>query len=109
DYMKQNGLDNVSLLNKLSSNIFYKIIRSIKADIKYGAKSDYASGLLFLRVLSAVKVAVNRRLNHKKTKKYFLKIDEVNEVKQQHKFYVYPMHYHPESSTSVLAPQYTNE
>ncbi|HCQ9608908.1 TPA: capsular biosynthesis protein, partial [Acinetobacter baumannii] len=75
----------------------------------YGAKSDYASGLLFLRVLSAVKVAVNRRLNHKKTKKYFLKIDEVNEVKQQHKFYVYPMHYHPESSTSVLAPQYTNE
>ncbi|MFH4155355.1 capsular biosynthesis protein, partial [Acinetobacter baumannii] len=42
DYMKQNGLDNVSLLNKLSSNIFYKIVRSIKADIKYGAKSDYA-------------------------------------------------------------------
>ncbi|OLV59220.1 capsular biosynthesis protein, partial [Acinetobacter baumannii] len=109
DYMKQNGLDNVSLLNKVSSNIFYKIIRSIKADIKYGAKSDYASGLLFLRILSAVKVAVNRRLNHKKTKKYFLKMDEVNEIKQQHKFYVYPMHYHPESSTSVLAPQYTNE
>lgn len=109
DYMKQNGLDNVSLLNKVSSNIIYKILRSIKADIKYGANSDYASGLLFLRILSALKVAKNRRLNHKKTKKYFLKVSEVNEIKQQHRFYVYPMHYHPESSTSVLAPQYTNE
>ncbi len=109
DYMKQNGLDNVSLLNKLNSNIFYKILRSIKADIKYGANADYASGLLFLRILSAMKVALGRRLNHSKTKKYFLKTEEVNKVKLKHKFYVYPMHYHPESSTSVLAPQYTDE
>ncbi|HDV0741139.1 TPA: capsular biosynthesis protein, partial [Acinetobacter baumannii] len=25
------------------------------------------------------------------------------------RFYVYPIHFHPESSTSVLAPEYTNE
>src|SRR5690606_22483223 len=39
---------------------------------------------------------------------YLLEGDIVKDMKVD-RFFVYPIHYHPESSTSVLAPYYTNE
>lgn len=109
DYMKQNGLDNVSLLNKFNRPILTKIIRSVQADCKYGHYYDYASSSLVLRAVSSIKASLSRRINAQGTKKYFLSCHDVEQQKQEDKFFVYPMHYHPESSTSVLAPEYTNE
>ena len=109
DYMKQNGLNNLSVINKINPSNYLKIIRSIQADIKYGTKYDYASGSLFLRAISSIKVSINRKINALHTKKYFLSHAEIEHMIDKDSFFVYPMHYHPESSTSVLAPEYTNE
>lgn len=109
DYMKQNGLENVSITKKINKKLFYKIFRSIFADIKYGNNFDYASGGLFRRLLSSVVINLKRRVNSSSTKKYFIETKLIDEMKLKDDYYVYPMHYHPESSTSVLAPEYTNE
>ena len=109
DYMKQNGLDNVSLTKYLNIDIIKKLYTSIHSDIKYGTTHDYASGSRCIRYVSSIKTALSRKINSFKSKKYFLSNLDIDICQQTDSYYVYPMHYHPESSTSVLAPEYTDE
>ena len=109
DYMKNNALENVAIFNKIDMLLIKKIIRSFIADYQYGARFDYASGSLVLRLLASIKTHLSRRINVSLTNKFFIKNNVVDSIKLKEKYYVYPIHYHPESSTSVLAPEYTDE
>ncbi|MFH4233908.1 capsular biosynthesis protein, partial [Acinetobacter baumannii] len=52
---------------------------------------------------------IKRYLNTKKSQKFYINNDELEICSSKERFYIYPIHFHPESSTSVLAPEYTNE
>lgn len=109
DYMKQNGLDNVSLGRIIKLNKFLKAIRIFTIGFKYNHFYDYQFGNPFKVPFKALRVNYNRFVNTKKSHKYYIGKEELEQVSQKENFYVYPIHYHPESSTSVLAPEYTNE
>ena len=109
DYMKNNALENVGIFNKIDKSLMKKIIHSFMADYHYGVRFDYASGSLVFRLLSSIKTHLSRKINVSLTDKFFIKNNVVDSIKLKEKYYVYPMHYHPESSTSVLAPEYTDE
>ncbi|MGH1967805.1 capsular biosynthesis protein, partial [Acinetobacter baumannii] len=63
----------------------------------------------FMVPIKAIRVNVRRYLNTKKSQKFYINNDELEICSSKERFYVYPIHFHPESSTSVLAPEYTNE
>ena len=109
DYMKQNGLDNVSLGRIVKVAKFLKAIRFFTMGFKYNYFYDYQFGNPFKVPFKALRVNYKRFVNTKKSQKYYINNDELELASQKEDFYVYPIHYHPESSTSVLAPEYTNE
>ena len=109
DYMKQNGLDNVSLGRIVKVDKFLKAIRFFTMGFKYNYYYDYQFGNPFKVPLKALRVNFKRFVNTKKSNKYYISTQDLEQYSDKEKFYVYPIHYHPESSTSVLAPEYTNE
>lgn len=109
DYMKQNGLDNVSLLRIAKIEKLKKAFRFFTMGFKYNYFYDYQFGNPFKVPFKALRVNFKRFVNTKKSNKYYISTQDLEQYSDKEKFYVYPIHYHPESSTSVLAPEYTNE
>ncbi|HFV9280410.1 TPA: capsular biosynthesis protein, partial [Acinetobacter baumannii] len=109
DYMKQNGLDNVAISRIVKLNKFFKALRLLTIGFKYKHYYDYQFGNPFMVPIKAIRVNVRRYLNTKKSQKFYINNDELEICSSKERFYVYPIHFHPESSTSVLAPEYTNE
>jgi hypothetical protein len=103
DYMKINGLDNTSLLNKYAriNRIpqVLALIRHARDDSEYPFQlrnplRSYFN--LFLRnVARRIKLGLLE-------KRYEVPVDG-------EQFLLYPLHFHPEASTSVLAGTYLNE
>lgn len=109
DYMKSNGLDNVSLLRLLTLKKFKQFYDFFTLGLKYNHKYDFQFGNPYRAIYSILKRNINRYINTKLSDKYYLSKSDLDKEIEQDIFYVYPIHYHPESSTSVLAPEYTNE
>lgn len=109
DYMKQNGLDNVAISRIVKFNKFLKALRLLTIGFKYKHYYDYQFGNPFMVPIKAIRVNIKRYLNTKKSQKFYINNDELEICSSKERFYVYPIHFHPESSTSVLAPEYTNE
>lgn len=109
DYMKQNGLDNVAISRILKLKKIIKAIRLLTIGFKYNYYYDYQFGNPFMVPIKAIRVNLKRYINTKRSTKFYVENSLLEECSSKEKFYVYPIHFHPESSTSVLAPEYTNE
>jgi len=112
DYMK----DNIINKKKNVSDFFsYRKIITAKKRLKVIFKTNtyyaYQSGHYTKKFFSMYKLNWTKVKNEKQSKKYYLSIKDVDKLigDGNESFYIYPTHYHPESSTSVLAPDYTNE
>ncbi len=112
DYMKNNII--TKKIN-LSNLISYRKVKTVQKNLNVFLKTDshynYQSGHPIEQLTAMYKLNWRKMLNETQSNKYYLPMDEVDELIENNKenFYVYPTHYHPEASTSVLAPDYTNE
>ena len=109
DYMKQNGLDNVAITRVIKLEKLKKAIRFLTIGSKYNSYFDYQFGNPRTVPLKALRVNWKRFINTIKSQSFYISDTELEQASSTEKFYVYPIHFHPESSTSVLAPEYTNE
>lgn len=102
DYMKSNGLDEV----KLNKTVFKKrkiknllsiVKNSLNRDTEYNFQIGYP-----------IKFSLCNNL--RQFKRYFkskwLRRKQVQELPINLKYYLYPLHYHPEASTSLYAKEY---
>lgn len=80
--------------------VFYKYIRNRKKFRKY----DYRSELVLSRFLGVFIEDAKRQLRTILQKKFFDKYDY-----KKDKFFLYPLHFQPEYTTSVLATYYTDQ
>lgn len=112
DYMKDSAINKKI---KLSSLFSYKKFLTAQKILKVIKKADsyynYQVGSSFEQLTSMYKLNWRKMLNENQSNKYYMSMEEVDVLLENSKeaFYIYPTHYHPESSTSVLAPDYTNE
>lgn len=109
DYMKYNNLDKVGISKLFSlakiKHVFRLIVSWLKTDHFY----DYQFGNPLRAVVKGLEVNLKRKISVVRSLKYFETDETVDIASENEVFYVYPMHFHPESSTSVLSPLYTNE
>ena len=112
DYMKNNII--TKKIN-LSNLISYRKIKTVQSNLDVFLKTDshynYQSGHPIEQLTAMYKLNWSKMINEIQSNKHYMSMDEVDTLIQDSKevFYVYPTHYHPEASTSVLAPDYTNE
>lgn len=109
DYMMDNQVAMISYKDILSLNNLKKLIGSLKSYKKYNYDFDYINGNPIRGILNSLNYTVRRKLNKIRSEDYYLSENEVRDSIAVDNYYVYPMHYHPESSTSVLAPSYIDE
>lgn len=103
DYMKFNNLDNLSLLNK-----YFKLekVNKLLLAIKHLADDSYHSfqrGNSLNYLWQMFKRSLSRRLKAGIVGRFY------QPAKEGEKFLLYPLHFHPESSTSILSGTYLNE
>lgn len=111
DYMKNN------ILNKkitLYSIFKFKKIRTLyiylKSLMTNDYEYDYQTGHPIKGLFSMFLLNFKKRKNENNTKKYYISSNELEGILSRNEnFFIYPTHYHPESSTSVLGANYTNE
>lgn len=112
DYMKNNALNRPnSLLNLLHPSKVNTVLKQVRLALDKNADSDYQSTHPVNTLIYSYKNNLKKFWNEKQSSRYLIEekdIDDLIELDESN-FYVYPTHYHPESSTSVLAPSYTNE
>ncbi|MDN3448460.1 capsular biosynthesis protein [Psychrobacter sp. APC 3281] len=112
DYMKNNIIaKKISLSNLISYRKILTAQKIFQVSLKTNAYYNYQSARPIENLMAMYKLNWRKMLNETQSNKYYLPMDEVDELIETNKenFYVYPTHYHPEASTSVLAPDYTNE
>ena len=112
DYMKNNGLNRPNnFLNLLHPSKINTVIKTARLALDKNADSDYQSTHPINTLIYSYKNNLKKFWNEKQSSKYLIDEKYIDDLIQLDKgnFYVYPTHYHPESSTSVLAPSYTNE
>lgn len=109
DYMGYNNLGKVNIGKLFKKEKLEFAFRLLKCwwctDFYY----DYQFGNPLAALFKGLKVNIKRKVRFLAEKKYFLTNDDVEYLSSEENFFVYPIHFHPESSTSVLAPSYTNE
>ena len=106
-YMQKNPTapDSRRLIDYLSVNRFIKLyvylkyITVCKKEIYYSFQAENPIRLS----IGLVKREISRKIKLKFIKKYHVRPNDTE------KFFIYPLHYHPESSTSILSPYYINE
>ena len=109
DYMTDNQVSKVTYKDILSQNNLKKLIRSVNSQNKYSYEFDYINGNPLHGLLNSLVYTIKRNLNKRRSENCYLSNQELKDGMAVDDYYVYPMHYHPESSTSVLAPTYTDE
>lgn len=103
DYMKFNALEKTNLLSRHDLEIK---LRTWTGSIKYiFSDSDHAFnvGNPFLRKLRGFNRAIGRKIKSRFLTTYYSNTDN------EERYILYPLHYHPEASTSVLAGSYLDE
>lgn len=109
DYMKYNNLDKIGIAKLFSAAKLKHVYRLLKSWIKTDHFYDYQFGNPLRAVMKGLVVNLKRKISAVRSIKYFESDEKVGAASESEEFYVYPMHFHPESSTSVLSPLYTNE
>lgn len=109
DYMLYNNLDKIGLMKLFSLKKIVHVIRLLKSYWKVDHFYDYQFGNPIRAITKGLQVNLTRKVSARRSLKYFESDKAVEMSSQREKFYVYPIHFHPESSTSVLSPLYTNE
>lgn len=103
DYMKINGLDNVNLLKryfrKEKFETIFKLIKHARDDSHHA----FQAGNPLITYFNLFKRNIARKIRIKIIKNSYDKIPEGES------FLLYPMHFHPESSTSILSGTYLDE
>ncbi|EFL7302621.1 hypothetical protein WC12_004913, partial [Escherichia coli] len=98
DYMKTNGMSKPVFLSKLLKMRNIKtVMAAIKHSLMKSSNYDIQNGKPLIRSFNAHKRNLMRLLRSKWIKQYY-----TNNFNGK-KYIVYPLHYHPESSTSILA------
>lgn len=111
DYMRNNILNkkitlySIFKLKKIKTVYIY-----LKSLIKTDYQFDYQTGHPIKNLISMFLLNFKKRKNENNTKKYYISKIELEKVLNEgESFFIYPTHYHPESSTSVLGANYTDE
>lgn len=100
DYMKYNGFSSTNAIPKLFKK---RNTRAIKMSLKYSfIKRDdmFQVGNPILKAIYFNLREVKRHITSKRINKFY------SQDYQNKRFYLYPLHYHPESSTSIQAKYY---
>lgn len=106
DYMRYNELNMIGITRKYVNMVkMRKALRIIEAQVRCRGEHQwsYQYGSPVALSLAMLRRSFARRFREPLIRKYF------SSPCNQDQYYVYPIHYHPESSTSVLAPSYTDE
>ncbi|WP_261818007.1 capsular polysaccharide export protein, LipB/KpsS family [Vibrio gallicus] len=103
DYMKFNGLSNFSF--KALFNKPMPSMHSLNVHFKYLYSAGYQTGIPIKSSLLYRLRDIKRYFNRKRIQKFYQDSVIFNDNTN---YYLYPMHYHPESSTSLLA-KFDNE
>ncbi|WP_081945765.1 hypothetical protein [Halomonas salina] len=109
DYMSYNNLGNVDLSRLLAKDKLRYVCRLVKAHFSTDSFYDYQFGKPLGAIFKGMKVNVKRKINFFFERRFFCSNEEIERLSLEEEFFVYPIHFHPESSTSVLAPEYTDE
>lgn len=104
DYMKINGLDKVNISKRYLKKEKYETIRRVFSHINDDEYHSFQSGNPVKTYLNLFIRNVKRKIKTLKLRDYY---DKSNV--QEDNFLLYPMHFHPESSTSILSGTYLNE
>lgn len=104
DYMKINGLDKVNISKRYLKKEKYETIRRVFSHINDDEYHSFQSGNPVKTYLNLFIRNVKRKIKTLKLRDYY---DRSNA--QEDNFLLYPMHFHPESSTSILSGTYLNE
>lgn len=103
DYMSSNGLRNLSFIGKYLNS---KTVKDILFSIKYLFRETYffhEMGNPLIHYFNLYKRSFFRVLKTKLLSRYYSSLDF------DEKFLLYPLHLHPEASTSILAGTFLNE
>ncbi len=100
DYMKNNGLSSVNFMSKIFKKRDYSIITETIRHGIFGNNELFQVGNPLLKSFHMNLREIKRWICVKKIKNMFC--SELTSAP----FYLYPLHYHPESSTSILAKYY---
>ena len=110
DYMKEGGSGHaLARINLASKYATLKKLRHIRDVLKYRKRFrdelpfTYQHGDPIVLSLSFLRRAVARAIRYLAVKRHYR--DDVSSGK----FIIYPLHFHPEASTSVLSPDYVHE
>lgn len=103
DYMKSNGLSDLNFISRNTNardklHLWFNII---KHSLKF--KGGYVFGNPLKIQLAIMARTITRNLKAKKLSSFY------SQPVLSENFILYPLHYHPEASTSVLAGTYFNE
>jgi Capsule polysaccharide biosynthesis protein len=103
DYMKSNGLDNTNIFSKYFN---VEKIKKIGRAIKHIKDDHYHS----FQIGNPINMSWNmfKRACARKLRTIILP-GKYDTARPGERFLLYPMHFHPESSTSILAGSYLNE
>lgn len=104
DYMKINGLDKVDISKRYLKKDKYETLRRVLAHINDDEYHSFQSGNPVKTYLNLFIRNVRRKIKTIRLRDYY---DKSNV--QDDRFLLYPMHFHPESSTSILSGTYLNE
>lgn len=100
DYMKNNGLSSVNFISKIFKKRDFTFITETIRQTLVGKNDLFQVGNPLLKSFYMNFREVKRWFCVKRIKKLF------SEDLTSQPFYLYPLHYHPESSTSILAKFY---
>lgn len=109
DYMKYNNLDKIGVSKLLSFEKIKHVYRLLISGMKTDHFYDYQFGSPLRAIVKGLEINLKRKISAARSIRYFDADETVDAASESEAFYVYPMHFHPESSTSVLSPLYTNE
>ena len=109
DYMVDNATSKTKYKDIFNLNNLKKFAKAINAHGSYNHQYDYMNSSPLFSMLHGLQYSMKRNINVKALEQYYLTSEALKKAIEVDEFYIYPMHYHPESSTSVLAPSYTNE
>ncbi|RJX65553.1 hypothetical protein D6858_14690 [Tsuneonella suprasediminis] len=103
DYMKINGLDNVGILKRYLRRDRLKKAKSLFRHLGDDRTSAFQVGNPLRTHFNLFARNLKRRLRTGKVRNFYSSPD------YEADFFLYPLHFHPESSTSILAGTYLNE
>ncbi|WP_321837723.1 hypothetical protein [Pseudomonas kulmbachensis] len=103
DYMKFNNLENTSLINKYYNKGKIKKLLIYKRHLNDDHYHSFQRGNPLNRTWQMFKRSLLRKLRSSSVMQYY-SLPNTDDA-----FLLYPLHYHPESSTSILAGTYLNE